>query len=197
MQGLLLRKYGAQAVLDFPLFEPDGVDFTTNATFASGDLKVMKDEGAEVNATNLPVDEGMGYSLTVTATEMQAARIVLYVVDQTNPKAWLDRALVIETYGHASAMHAFDLSAATPSVDLSSQAQQDVADAVLDEATSAHQTAGTVGAEVHLAKAMLANKRIHTISTGVDVIKDDDGLSTLRTMTPTDGGSDTINVEPS
>jgi len=50
--------------------------------------------------------------------------------------------------------------------------------------------------EVHLAKAMLANKRIHTISTGVDVVKDDDGTTTLRTMTPTDGGEDTIVVEP-
>lgn len=51
--------------------------------------------------------------------------------------------------------------------------------------------------DVHLARAMLANKRIHTISTGVDVVKDDDGTTTLRTMTPSDGGDDTIVVNPS
>ncbi|MEE9293508.1 MAG: hypothetical protein V3W34_00885 [Phycisphaerae bacterium] len=72
-----------------------------------------------------------------------------------------------------------------------------VADAVLDEALSGHQTAGSMGAEVHLAKAMLANKRVHTISTGVDEVYDDDGLTLLRTMTPTDGGNDKIDVTPS
>ena len=58
-------------------------------------------------------------------------------------------------------------------------------------------TADDVYSEVHLSKAMLANKRIHTISTGVDVIKDDDGATTLRTMTPTASGDDEITVTPS
>lgn len=73
----------------------------------------------------------------------------------------------------------------------------DVADAVLDELLSGHQAAGSVGAELHLVKAMLANKRTHTISTGVDQVMDDDGSTVLRTMTPTDGGDDTITVTPS
>ena len=71
-----------------------------------------------------------------------------------------------------------------------------VADAVWDESLADHDTAGTAGEELHLAKAMAANKRIHTIATGVDVIKDNDGTTTLRTMTPSDGG-DTIIVTPS
>ncbi len=72
-----------------------------------------------------------------------------------------------------------------------------VADAVLDESVSEHQTAGTVGAELHLTRAMLANKRRHTVSTGVDEVFDDDGTTLLRTMTPIDGGSDQIEVDPS
>jgi len=40
--------------------------------------------------------------------------------------------------------------------------------------------------EVHLAKAALANARTHTIDTGVDEIKDDDGVTTIRTMTPSE-----------
>jgi len=43
--------------------------------------------------------------------------------------------------------------------------------------------------EVHLAKAALANARSHVVATGVDQIKDDDGATVLRTLTPaeTDG----------
>ena len=42
--------------------------------------------------------------------------------------------------------------------------------------------------EVHLAKAALVNRREHTVDTGVDVIKDDDDATTLRTLTPSETG---------
>lgn len=51
--------------------------------------------------------------------------------------------------------------------------------------------------ELHLVKAMLANKRTHTVSTGVDVIFDDDDATPLKTMTPSEVDSDTIRVQPS
>lgn len=132
MQGIYLRKYGVETTVDLQLFETDGVDFKVDAVHASGDTKIMKDEGDEANTTNGFVDEGQGYSITLTATEMEAARIVVYVVDQ-GTKAWLDTALVIETYGHASAMHAFDLDTAT----------QDVNVASLDNAVITAATIGT------------------------------------------------------
>jgi hypothetical protein len=113
-----LRKYGVEATLDLGLFQLDGVDLETGASFAAGDLKIMKDEGAEVNTSNLPTDEGTGYSLVLTATEMQAARIVVYVIDQTASKVWLDDYLVVESYGNASAQHAFDLDTAVQSVNI-------------------------------------------------------------------------------
>lgn len=112
MNGVYLRKYGVETTIDFQLYTPDGVDFKTDAAHASGDTKIMKDEAAEGNTTNGFVDEGQGYSITLTATEMQAARVVVYVVDQTSPKVWLDMALTIDTYGNASAQHAFDLDTA-------------------------------------------------------------------------------------
>jgi hypothetical protein len=40
--------------------------------------------------------------------------------------------------------------------------------------------------EVHLAKAALTNNRTHVIETGVNEIKDDDGLTTIRTLTPSE-----------
>ena len=49
--------------------------------------------------------------------------------------------------------------------------------------------------EVHWAKAALVNARTHTIDTGVDQIKDDDGTTTLRTLTPTENnGVITVTV---
>jgi len=122
MQGVHLRKYGESATINFDLFEVDGVDFRVDAVHATGDSTIMKDEGAEANTSNAFTDEGNGYSIVLTATEMQAARIVLYLVDQTATKAWLDKSIVIETYGHASAQHAFDLDTATQSVSLAAGA---------------------------------------------------------------------------
>jgi hypothetical protein len=108
MQGPFLRKYGVQTTIDFQLFEIDGVDFRVDAAHAAGDTKIMKDEGAEANTSNGFTDEGQGYSIVLDATEMQAARIVVYIVDQ-GAKVWLDTSIVIDTYGNASAMHAIDL----------------------------------------------------------------------------------------
>ena len=49
--------------------------------------------------------------------------------------------------------------------------------------------------EVHLTKAALANLREHTVATGVDVIKDDDGSTTIRTLTPSEADG-VITVTP-
>ncbi len=67
---------------------------------------------------------------------------------------------------------------------------------VWDEAVADHITADTTGSELHLAKAALVNKRVHTIASGVDVIKDNDGTTTLRTLTPSETAG-VITVTPS
>ena len=108
MSNHFLRKYGESATIDLELYQPDGIDLEPAATFSAGDVKIMKDETAETNTTNLPTDEGQGYSLILTATEMQAARIVIYLVDSVT-KIWRDKVIVIDTYGNASAQHAVDL----------------------------------------------------------------------------------------
>ena len=77
MQGPFLRKYNVQTTINFQLFEIDGVDFKVDAVHAVGDTKVMKDEGAEANTANGFTDEGQGYSIVLSATEVQAARIVV------------------------------------------------------------------------------------------------------------------------
>lgn len=104
MSKVILRKYGESSTFNFDLFEIDGVDFKVDAVHASGDTKIMKDEGPEGNTDNGFTDEGQGYSIVATATEMEFARGRIYIVDQ-GTKAWLDTGITIETYGHASAQH--------------------------------------------------------------------------------------------
>lgn len=110
MEGIYYRKYGVQTTIPFELFEVDGVDFRVDAADGGSDCSISKDEGAEATCTNDFSDEGTGYSLVISATEMEAARIKVYIIDQSGTKVWLDKSLTIETYGHASAQHAIDPS---------------------------------------------------------------------------------------
>jgi len=100
---IFLAEYGVATTIPFSLFEVDGVDFRVDAVHVSGDTFLTRNEGAEANTTNGFVDEGSGYSLSLTATEMQTARIHLFIVDQTATKIWLDTDIVIMTFGNASA----------------------------------------------------------------------------------------------
>lgn len=94
----LVRQYGVQATIPFPLIDAGDTDFEdTPVTFAAGDCKVSKDYGAFANTTNAPthLDEGI-YTVVLTATEMQAAAIIVIIKDQDGP-AWEDQAVLITT----------------------------------------------------------------------------------------------------
>ncbi len=108
MQAVHLRKYGVEATIDFELYEVDGVDLRVDWVPAAADCEVMKDGGASTQCTNTATDEGSTYSIVLTTTEMEAARLVIKIVDAAT-KAFLDKVIMIETYGHASAQHAMDL----------------------------------------------------------------------------------------
>lgn len=109
-QGIHLRKYGVEATIDFDLYEVDGVDLRVDAASATGDINLVRDGAVEEQLdADAFVDEGRSYSLVLSAAEMNAARIIVYIVDQSGTKVWLDKALIVETYGNASAQHALDL----------------------------------------------------------------------------------------
>lgn len=113
-----LSKYGVARHIRIPLVKRAVVDHAVSAdwTPSAGDCKISKDGGAAANVTNLPTAIAMGNStiwdFSLTATEMQAAEIVVTVADSTT-KAVEDSAFAIETYGNASAQHAFDLGTAS------------------------------------------------------------------------------------
>lgn len=99
MADTIWGEYGRALTVDFELWETDGTDFQLGAVHASGDTTIMRDEAAVVNTTNGFVDEGTGYSILVSAAEMAAARIKLYVIDQ-GTKAWLDKTIRVLTHSH-------------------------------------------------------------------------------------------------
>jgi len=83
-------------------------DFAVSAdwTPATGDTKISKNGGDVANSSNNPaIVGGTGaalWTLTLTATELEAAEIVVQIVDSAT-KAVEDQCLVIYTYGNASA----------------------------------------------------------------------------------------------
>lgn len=108
----VLRKYGAATTILFPLIDRGALDFeSTPVTHASGDTQISKNEAAFGNTSNAFAHEGNGiYSLALTSTEMEAARIVVTVIDQGS-KEWEDQAILVSTYGSDSGQHPFNLLA--------------------------------------------------------------------------------------
>lgn len=105
--GAFVRKYGVATTIDgVPLLELGTDDYKANPTLAAGDVQVSKDGGAFANLATIPAvtpASGRAVRVALSATEMQAARLVIQFVDQTSPKEWADQFVLVETYGHASA----------------------------------------------------------------------------------------------
>jgi hypothetical protein len=115
---MYLSKYGEARTIRIAIPKAGSANHAVGAdwTPAAGDVKISKDGGAAANVTNLPTAIAMGnsaiWAFALTATEMQAAEVVVTVADSAT-KAVDDTGFVIETYGHASAQHAFDLDTAS------------------------------------------------------------------------------------
>ena len=110
-----LAKYGVQTSFRFAVIKSSSSDLaaTGDWTPATGDTKISKDGGNVANTSNNPSAVGgtgsVLWSITLTAAELQAAEVVIQIVDSAT-KAIEDQTLVIYTYGHASAKIQADLS---------------------------------------------------------------------------------------
>lgn len=107
---MILRKYNEATTVFFPLIDRGTMDFeSTPVTFVAADTQFNKDGGSFGDTDSIPTHSGNGiYMLSLTATEMTAARIMVTVIDAAT-KEWEDQAIPIETYGNPSAQHAVDL----------------------------------------------------------------------------------------
>lgn len=98
------RAYGVAAKIRIPIVKAGSSDFaaTGDWTPATGDVKISKDGGNFANVATLPVAIGgtgsVGWEFSFSATEMQAAEIMVQVIDSAT-KAVQDQAVNIQTYG--------------------------------------------------------------------------------------------------
>lgn len=116
-----LRQYATAWTVTIPIIKRAVVDFAVSAdwTPAAGDVKVSIDGGAAVNIGTLPTAVTMGntaYWKFVGTTGEATGKIIIVTVGDSATKAVEDQAFVIETYGHASALHALNLNSATVTV---------------------------------------------------------------------------------
>jgi len=189
------RKYGVQADIYFPLIDAGTQNFAVSGdyTHASGDVKVSKDGGAAVTASNSPSAITMGngamWKLTLTATEMQAALVVVVVSDAAT-KAVEDQMVVIETYGNSSALHELDLDTSWSTV----------ADTIWDEPVT-EPTAMFAWASftprklVQLLGALSRNKVTQT--SGTMTVRNDADSGTIYTRATSDDGTTFLADEAS
>lgn len=111
----LLAKYNTQTPITFPMIKAAVRDFaaTGDWTPATGDAKISKDGGNFANTTNNPAAVGgtgsVGWTLTLTATELSCAVADIQIVDSAT-KAVDDQYLKVYTYGNPSAKIPIDLS---------------------------------------------------------------------------------------
>jgi len=72
----------------------------SNPTLATGDFKIIKDDGSSANLATLPtVTPSSDYRVKVSlsSTEMDADSVFVYWHDQTDPPEWADGFIAIPT----------------------------------------------------------------------------------------------------
>lgn len=195
------RAYNTDATVDFCLWETDGTDLMTSATITAGEVKVSQSEGAEANCNDgsgaCVTDEGSCYSLSLDATELDTARVYVTIID-TAAKTFLDKCIVIDTFGNASAQFpTADVNVTQISGD---SAAADNVEAAFDGTATTELSGCPTGTAdlVTMIKYLYTlgrNKFTSTSSTGT--LFKDDAASTLCTFSTSDNGTTFTNGEGS
>lgn len=116
MGPAFLRKYGVASAsgthirVPMPVFDDPNL-FAGNAdwTPAAGDVKVSIDGGVEANIGTLPTFVNGAWEFVLTAPELTGKTITVRIHDAAGDEV-ADQFIVIETFGHASAMYAVDFT---------------------------------------------------------------------------------------
>lgn len=110
--GVELKPYGISTDIYFSIPLANAVGLALNSDWApvSGDVLIIQDGGNVANATNLPTimhnslaAQKPIWKLTLTAGEMTAKKIVVVIMDASNPPLVKPLYLDIQTYGDPSA----------------------------------------------------------------------------------------------
>lgn len=149
-QAIYQRKYGTATTVNFSLWKLDATGLKVDAADGGTDCSIIKDEGSQSTCTNDFSDEGSSYSLALTATEMQAARVVLHIVDQSDPQVFLDKVILLETYGDTTSAQypngTYATAQAATSTSLQLAAAEAYANDELNDNTAIHIVSASTGA---------------------------------------------------
>lgn len=107
----LLRVYGDDWKVTFPLYNTGGLAFTGGLTFVTGDALVSTNAGSLANSVYLPGEVGSGlYFINIDgATESNGQYLDILIADQSSPKLWMDTRIHVDMYGNVNAVHEFNL----------------------------------------------------------------------------------------
>lgn len=102
MEGIRIMEiisveYGVAKTFDLPFVTYGATDFLPGVTLATGDVKISKDNGAFVNIATLPTINGAWMEITLSATETEASRIKIQVIDLTATKVFEDTGAILST----------------------------------------------------------------------------------------------------
>src|ERR1044071_1316284 len=197
----LLAKYNTSTTFTFPMVKRGVVDLagTSDWTPATGDTKISKDGGNFANTTNNPAAVGgtgsVGWTLTLTATELSAAVIDIQIVDSAT-QAVEDQFFKIYTYGNASAKILVDLSD-TVRLGLTAlpNAAAEAAGGLYTRGTGAGQINQDANGRVDANVKTWIGGTIPAVNvTGVPIVDDKYLLGTIYT-TPAVAGTQDVNVK--
>lgn len=190
---VILRKYNTSTAsgthIRVPIPKAGSTDFATGSdwTPATGDVKLSKDGGSQANIGTLPAFTNGAWEFQLTGTELSCKQLEVMVVDGAT-KAIVDQAILIETFGNASAMYQADLSAANLPANVVQWSGTNVASPDTAGYPKVTVKSGTGTGEVSLSSGL-----VRLSATGVDDIWDEAtaGHSTAGTTGKalTDAGS--------
>lgn len=170
---VIYRKYNTSTAsgthIRIPVPKAGSTDFATGSdwTPATGDVKLSKDGGSQANIGSLPTFSNGAWEFQLTGTELSCKQLEIMVVDSAT-KAIVDQAILIETFGNASAMYQADLSAAALAADVTKWTGTAVASPDTAGYPKVTVKSGTGTGEVSLSSGL-----VRLSATGVDDIWDE------------------------
>lgn len=114
-----LREYDVATEVYAPLVTAGSADFEADPTVLGADFNISLDGGAFASLDTTPTVSpalGVQVKFALSAAEMQCETAVIVCIDNAGA-AWEDSMIIIETYGHASARHLFNLNEAMRGTD--------------------------------------------------------------------------------
>lgn len=189
---MIQGRYGVALTFEVPIIKAGARDFAASGdwTPAAGDVKISKDGGAFANITTLPTALGNHWQFSLSATEMEAKRIVVQVVDSAT-KAVEDQAILVSTLPSGAVSTGKLQSGSTTTAQLAAAESFGADDRIkgyvleLHAGTGAPQTAGIAG-YVNATDTATFDR---TLPTAVDG-------STYYTLWPVPGAATTTSVLP-